>query len=72
MQFVYLFSYYNYLYVPSDALPLYQILKQSEHYLLHFKDLGDTESVITNAVVLVLGECQMSIATYLRVYLPSY
>ena len=25
---------------------------------LHFKDLGDTESVVTNAVVLVFGECQ--------------
>ena len=23
--------------------------------LLHFEDLGDTESVVTNAVVLVLG-----------------
>ena len=29
--------------------------------ILHFKDLGDTESVVTNAVVLVLGECQISI-----------
>ena len=27
--------------------------------------LGDTENVITNAVVLVLGECQMLMATYL-------
>ena len=26
--------------------------------ILHFKNLGDTESVFTNAVVLVLGECQ--------------
>ena len=33
--------------------------------LLHFEDLGDTESVVTNAVVLVLGEYQMSMATYL-------
>ena len=33
--------------------------------ILHFKDLGDTESVITTAVVLVLGECQISMATYL-------
>ena len=34
--------------------------------ILHLKDLGDTESVVTNAVVLVLGECQLSMATYLR------
>ena len=33
--------------------------------ILHFKGLGDTESVVTNAVVLVLGECQISIAMYL-------
>ena len=33
--------------------------------ILHFKDLGDTESVVTNAVVLVLGECQIAMATYL-------
>ena len=32
--------------------------------ILHFEDLGDTESVVTNAVVLVLGECQISMATY--------
>ena len=37
-----------------------------------FEYLGDTESVVTNAVVLVLGERQISIATYLRGYLPSY
>ena len=36
----------------------------------HFKDLGDTESVVMNAVALVLGECQISIATYTREYLP--
>ena len=35
--------------------------------ILHCKDLGATESVVTNAVVLVLGECQIPIATYLRV-----
>ena len=35
------------------------------YYLL--KDLGDTEcGLAANAVVLVLGECQISIATYLR------
>ena len=38
----------------------------------HFKDLGATEGVVTNAVVLGLGECQISLATYLRAYLPSY
>ena len=31
--------------------------------LLHLQDLGDTTSVVTNAVVLVLGECQISIPT---------
>ena len=31
--------------------------------ILHFKDLGDT-SVVTNAVVLVLGECQITTPTY--------
>ena len=37
--------------------------------ILHLKDLGDTESVVTNAVVLVvLGGYQISMATYLRVY----
>ena len=34
--------------------------------ILHFEDLGDTESVVTNAVVLVLRECQMSMATQLK------
>ena len=33
--------------------------------ILHFKDLEDTTSVVVNAVVQVLGECQMSIPTYL-------
>ena len=33
--------------------------------ILHLKYLGDAESVVTKAVVLVLGACQMSIATYL-------
>ena len=32
----------------------------------------DTEYVVTNAVVLVFGECQIVIETYLRGYLPSY
>ena len=34
--------------------------------ILHLKDLGATESVVTNVVVLVLGECQIAIATYSR------
>ena len=33
--------------------------------ILHFKDLGDTASVVTNAVILVLGECQISTPPYL-------
>ena len=40
--------------------------------ILHLEDLGDTESVVTNAVVLVLGDCQISMATCLKVYLHSY
>ena len=40
--------------------------------ILHFEDLGNIKSVVTNAVVLVLGECQISMATYLRGYLASY
>ena len=35
---------------------------------LFFEDLGDTESVVTNSVVLVLGECQMSMAGILLDY----
>ena len=35
--------------------------------ILHLEDLGDTECrLVANAVVLVLGEYQISIATYLR------
>ena len=33
--------------------------------ILHLKDLGDTASVVTNAVVLVLGKGQIAIPTYL-------
>ena len=33
--------------------------------ILHLRDVGDTASVVTNAVVLVLGECQFSIPKYL-------
>ena len=32
--------------------------------ILHCEDLAATESVVTNDVVLVLGECQISMATY--------
>ena len=34
--------------------------------ILHFKDLGDTENVVMNAFVLVLGECQIPMAKYPR------
>ena len=37
--------------------------------ILHFKDLGDTAIVITNAIVLVLRECQISIPTYIWGYI---
>ena len=58
----------NSSYVRSDALPLYNFkaIGQLVMEILHLKDFGHTESVITNAVVLVLGECKMSKATYLR------
>ena len=32
--------------------------------IMRLKDLGDTSSVVTNAVILVLGECHISIPTY--------
>ena len=42
-----------------------------------FPNLGDTESVVTHAVVLVVGEYQISMTTYLTGgggggYIPSY
>ena len=40
--------------------------------ILHFKDLGDTESVITNAVVLVFGVSNLNSNVPPRGYLPSY
>ena len=51
--------------------------------ILHFEDLGDTSVVsecslgvnlviAVNAVVLVIGGYQISIAKYLRGYLPLY
>ena len=44
----------NYFDVASDTLPLYTILKQSDHYLriLHFEDLGDTS---------VVSECSLGV-----------
>ena len=44
----------------------FRTIRQLFMEILHFNDLGDTEHVVTNAVVLVLGECQISMATYLR------
>ena len=44
------------MYVLSDALFTYQIVKQLTMEILHLKDLGDTTSVVMNAVVLVLGD----------------
>ena len=38
----------------------------------NFRAIGNTKSVMTNAVVLVLGECHILVARYLRGYLPSY
>ena len=41
--------------------------------IFYFKDLGDTECHLdANVVVLVLGECQISITMYLSGYLSSY
>ena len=62
------------LYVVSYTSPLYQILKQLLMETLHFKDGGGGTMycLAANAVVLVLRECQIAIATYLRGYLPSY
>ena len=40
--------------------------------ILHFDDLGDTESVVTNAVVLVLGEVKLKWQRTSVGYLPSY
>ena len=40
--------------------------------ILHLQTLRNTKSVITNAVVLVIGECHILVARYLRGYLPSY
>ena len=44
----------------------FRTIRQLFMEILHFKDLGDTENVVMNAVVLVLGECQISMAKYLR------
>ena len=37
-------------YVRSDTLSLNQTLEQLAMYILHFKEFGDTESVVSNAV----------------------
>ena len=50
----------------------FKAIRQLVLEILLFKDLRNTESVVTNAVVLVLGGCKLSMATYLRGYLPSY
>ena len=59
----------NYLYVLSDAFsPAVSHIKaigQLVMEILHFKDLGDAASVVINAIILVLGGCQISMATYL-------
>ena len=64
------------MYIPSDVLHLHPILNQFDNWLwrccISRTDLADTESVVTNAVVLVRGECQMSMTIHLREYLPLY
>ena len=44
----------NFFDVASDTLPLYNILKQSDHYLwiLHFEGLGDTS---------IVSECSLGV-----------
>ena len=61
----------NFVYVPADALPRgftpvskLKAIGRLVMDILHFKDLGDTASVVTNTVVLVLPKCQISIPTY--------
>ena len=34
--------------------------------IFHLKELGDPENVVTNAVILVLRECQIAMATYFK------
>ena len=52
----------------------FKAINQLVMEILHFQDLGYTESVVTNAVVLVIGGCPISMAMYLGGggYLPSY
>ena len=47
----------------------FKAIEQMVMEILHFKDLGDTESVAMNAVVLVLAECQILMVMYLTGYL---
>ena len=56
----------NFLYVASDTSPLYKIWKQSYHYLWRYCILKC--HLTANAVVLVLGEYQISISTYLKIW----
>ena len=63
----------NFLYVASGTSPPYKIWKQLDHYLCRYcilKIWGIRVSF--GSVVLVLGEYQISIAKYLRGYLPTY
>ena len=50
------------LYPVSNLKAIGQLVME----VLHLKDLRDTESVVMNAVVIVLGECQISKAMYIR------
>ena len=60
---------YGFRYVTSVSN--FKSLRQLLMEILHFKDVGDTERHLAdNAFVLVLGECQISIATYLRGIYP--
>ena len=56
----------NLVYVASDALPLYQINRTLGYGDITFQRFEDTDSLNTNAVVLVFGECQFSAETYLK------
>ena len=60
----------NFVYVLSDALFTYQIVKQLTMEILHLKDLGDTTSVVMNAVVLVLGDFNTNVPGEYLVYPP--
>ena len=64
----------NIVYVASDTASVYNLnaIGSLLMEILHFEDLGDTECrLAANAVVLVIGEQQISIATTSGGYLPS-